>query len=103
MSTTKKKTTKKKVAKKKTTTQKAGRPAGSKNNPVDTVEAKATRCKECGSTEREKYFNRREFESAGVDVHTGEPYTHTVWRRTKCMNCGQHRVDRHRENRKSKK
>lgn len=57
-----------------------------------------TRCPSCGSTEREPYNNTREHDFAGLDDH-GRPYTHVVWRRTRCRACGQSRDDRFRENR----
>jgi hypothetical protein len=47
-------------------------------------------------------MSRKEHEFAGTDTE-GQPFTHTVWRRTKCADCGQFRVDRHRENRPPQK
>jgi DNA-directed RNA polymerase subunit RPC12/RpoP len=82
---------------KKTAAKKPGRPKGSKNADAPTAEGQLTRCPRCGSTQRGRYLPRRELEHAGEEG--GEPYTHTVWRRCRCENCGQHRVDRHRENR----
>lgn len=79
-----------------------GRPKGSKNHDVDQVDGELTRCARCGSTNRSKYFSKTERQIAGTDVH-GKPYTHIVWRRTRCLDCGQHRVDVHRENRAARK
>jgi hypothetical protein len=65
------------------------------------VEATPTRCK-CGSTERERYFHTLKRAIAGVTAG-GQPYTHVVWRRTRCRACGQVRTDRGRENRREAK
>jgi len=73
---------------------KKGRPKGAKNVAVDTADAPASRCPKCFSTRRTPYFNRRDVAVAGVDHHTGKPYTSIVLRRTKCEDCGQHRDDR---------
>lgn len=64
------------------------------------VKAVATSCPvpTCGSTEREPYFNVRERAIAGVDQE-GKPFTHVVWRRTRCKTCGQTRDDKTFENR----
>jgi hypothetical protein len=77
---------------------KGGRPKGSKTVKLPHAEAVVTRCRDCGSTERSEYINRREHECAGV-TPDGQPYTHTVWRDTTCTNCGQRRCDITRENR----
>jgi hypothetical protein len=60
-----------------------------------------SRCKKCGSTRREPYHGRKELEFSGQDKE-GKPFTHVVWRRTSCSDCGQARVDRHYENRPQK-
>jgi hypothetical protein len=57
------------------------------------VEAHATACPACGSTERVPYFNVRERAIAGV-TPGGRPFTHVVWRRTRCTPCGQTRDDK---------
>lgn len=72
---------------------KRGRPAGAKNREVDVVDAEVTRCA-CGSTNRAQYFNRRELDVEGVHILTRKPYTKIVIRRTRCLDCGQHRDDR---------
>lgn len=77
----------------------AGRPKGAPNKQVDQVVAEPSRCKTCHSTDREAYHAKQEIESPGVDL-AGKPYTHVIWRRTKCLTCGQHRIDRTYENRR---
>ena len=67
------------------------------------VEGQRTRCTTCGSTEREPYHGVIEQAIAGVDPKTGQLYTHVVWRRTRCRDCGKNRVDRSYENRPVKK
>lgn len=69
--------------------------ARTKNPPV--VDAKPTACPTCSSTEREPYFNVRERAIAGE--RDGRPYTHVVWRRTRCKACGQTRDDKAFEHR----
>ena len=75
---------------------KRGRPAGSKNAKLAHAEGKATRCPQCGSTRRAPYTSRVEQAYEGIDPD-GQPYTHIVRRRTRCLACGQHRIDRHYE------
>lgn len=60
--------------------------------------AHVSRCKKCGSTRRAPYHGRKELSFAGLDKDA-QPYTHVVWRRTACLDCGQARVDRVTENR----
>lgn len=79
--------------------KKAGRPAGRRNHVVAHATAQVTRCPKCGSTERLPYWLKREKAIAGVDA-AGQPFTHVVWRRTRCADCGQVRDDRHVENRR---
>lgn len=64
--------------------------------PVVTTET--ARCSECGSTERERFNNTRELYYPGTD-DKGNPYTHIVWRRTRCVHCKLVRVERTFENR----
>ena len=80
-------------------TAKRGRPHGSKNIERDEVDVIGSRCKRCGSSERAPYTSdpvRQRF--SGIDPVTKRPYTQIVWRRTKCLNCGQHRIDKCYEN-----
>lgn len=78
-----------------------GRPPGPAGPPPEQVESVLTRCKNCGSTDRTRYENVREMEIGGVN--DAGPYTHVVWRPTKCTNCGQARVDVAHENRIAEK
>lgn len=75
-----------------TKTKKAGRPKGAKTQPRDTVTAAPTRCKTCGSTEREPYQSTRRVPHSGW-TQSNEPYTEVVFRTTRCRSCGQARVD----------
>ena len=72
-----------------------GRPAGSRNRQYATVAEFPARCPICGSTDREPYqsgpFNT--LDHAGVTA-TGQPFTRTEWRRTRCAGCGQHLIIR---------
>lgn len=70
---------------------------GSQPPKTETVSADPSRCRKCGSTERTGYGHTREVAHGGV--HEGQAYTHVVWRRTSCTNCGQVRDDISRENR----
>ena len=47
----------------------------------------------CQSTRRAAYLSKRVVTHAGLDP-AGNPHTQIVFRRTKCLDCGQHRVDR---------
>lgn len=76
-------------------TKPAGRPAGKPNHPLAQADAVPSRCPKCGSTERGPYISKTEQDVTGVDP----AYTHVIWRRTKCLACGQHRSDRSYENR----
>jgi nitrate reductase cytochrome c-type subunit len=67
-------------------------------SPRQEVEAEASRCLKCGSTERERYTATRVQPFAGVDP-AGRPYTHIVRRWTRCAACKQARIDRTFENR----
>lgn len=49
-------------------------------------------CPKCKSTERTKYHNSTSVDCAGV--RNGAPYTSIEYKRTSCVDCGQHRVDR---------
>lgn len=82
------------------TKRKRGRPPGSKNKPVDHAEAMPSRCRQCGSTEREPYFRTTATEYGGL-LGTGQSYTHIVRRWTRCAACGQTRIDLFHENRVS--
>lgn len=74
-----------------------GRPAGA-TNITDIVPAEPSRCTVCGSTDREAYSNYTDLEQHGV-TSAGKPFTHIVWRSTRCRACGQARRDITHENR----
>ena len=80
---------------------KAGRPQGSTNKQVDQATAEVSTCRMCQSTRRAPYMNKVEQQIAGV--RNGKPFTHIVWRRTRCLDCGQHRSDVTWENRPAQK
>lgn len=73
-----------------------GRPQGARNHQIEHAEGQLTRCPKCGSTARGPYGQRLVQQRIGVDA-SGQPYTQIVRRRTKCLDCGQHRMDRHVE------
>jgi ferredoxin len=73
--------------------KKRGRPPGSKTETKPVAAAVLSRCAKCGSTERAAYTNPTELEYAGTTAD-GQPYTHVVYRSTKCLSCGQCRRDR---------
>jgi hypothetical protein len=66
-------------------------PPAKKEVPV--IEVALSSCKSCGSTRRSQYVNRREHEYSGT-TSDGRPYTKVVWRRTRCLDCGQVRDDK---------
>ena len=74
-----------------------GRPKGSTNADADVIIVEPSRCRRCGSTRRGDYYGKTEQTFQGV--HNGQPFTHIVRRRTKCLDCAQCRVDRAYENR----
>jgi hypothetical protein len=74
-----------------------GRPAGSRNIDV-VVTVLPSACPKCQSTDRTPYVNPVEYPYAGVTADD-RPYTHIVWRSTRCLGCGQNRKDRCYENR----
>lgn len=76
-----------------------GRPVGA-GNVVDVVTVAPSRCRKCQSTDRTPYTNT--VERAIEGLQDGQPYTHILWRATKCAACGQSRRDRCFENRQGK-
>lgn len=66
--------------------------------PIPHVEVNGSRCPKCGSSRREKYNRTTVHPIAGV--YQGEPFTHVVWRWTRCAEpgCRQARVDKVRTN-----
>lgn len=66
--------------------------------PTATPEAIArpTTCPACGSTNRAPYAgHKQELDYAGE--FEGRPYNKVVWRRTRCLDCGQARLDKSHE------
>lgn len=74
-------------------TTKKGRPQGAKTADRPVVDTVETRCSSCGSTERTPYHDKREVIGDGV-APDGKPYSAVTLRPTKCVTCGQHRIDR---------
>lgn len=81
----------------------AKKPTNETRKRPEVAFATVTRCPKCDSTEREPYSGVITKELPGIDPQTGEAHTHVIWRRTTCRDCGQHRIDRHRENRPASK
>lgn len=77
--------------------RKPGRPQGSTNAEVGQVVA-VHQCKQCKSSERERYRLVNCVAHGGVTA-SGIRYSHVVFRRTKCKQCGTSRVDKFLENR----
>jgi len=75
-----------------------GRPKGTSNQSHPAAAARLSRCPKCQSTERGPYTRTTKQAHAGVDPD-GHPYTHVVRRWTRCLACGQSRIDRTYENR----
>jgi hypothetical protein len=71
-----------------------GRPKGSTacaDLPTVTVQP-ASQCPKCGSPRRGKYYAYRVSNIPGtID---GQPFWRIVWRRCRCLECGQVRIDR---------
>lgn len=83
-----------KPVKKKPSTKKGdGRPRGRKDIPRDEVTVMVSRCKACGSTNRESYKGRPIVQRVLGKDPAGNPITHTIFRRTVCTDCGQARRD----------
>jgi len=88
--TARKTKTTRKVAKK---TAKKGRPSGTKNHDCDRVEVVVSRCMKCDSTERAPYHGTKELKYSGA-TPDGREYNRVFWRKTVCLVCGQHRIDK---------
>ena len=84
----------------KPTKKKPGRPKGSQTAKRDHVLGELTRCRACGSTDREPYSQTHVTAYSAIHPQTGKPYTHIVRRWTACSACGQARIDYYYENRK---
>ena len=71
-----------------------------KRKEPDMVEVQVSKCQKCGSTRRSEYHGTQTIEQAFPGIASdGTEYTHTIWRRCACLDCGQHRIDIYRENR----
>lgn len=77
---------------KKTNQKRRGRPKGSTNASRDVVAVLPSHCRQCGSTDREAYIGKPIVREITGTVE-GRPYNKITWRRTRCANCGQARVD----------
>lgn len=64
-----------------------------KEKHINTVAPSRCRNPECQSTRRTEYEQKRVLENGGLD-NDGKPYTRVIYRRTKCLDCGQVRDDR---------
>jgi len=81
------------MAKKKTAQKKKrGRPPGAKTLDRDVVDVVVSKCK-CGSTKRTPYCQSPKRLPRKRDPH-GNPCNEVVLRHTKCLDCGQARIDR---------
>jgi len=89
----KKKTRKKRRSKTQSArTRTPGRPRPTAG-PTPVVVVEPSRCKKCGSTDREHYSHTTVRDIAGVRPD-GMAYSKIFWRRTRCQNCGQARIDK---------
>lgn len=79
---------------------KPGRPPGARTKKWEIVETVPAACPKCGSTKRAPYKGSP-IEKAILGERGGRMFTHVVWRRTHCLQCGQHRKDKSFENRGS--
>ncbi len=66
---------------------KGGRPKGRKTEQAEVVMVQPSLCPKCGSARREKYNDRTERVIDGERI---------FWRRTRCLDCGQARIDKER-------
>lgn len=73
--------------------KKPGRPVGAPNKEYDVVDAQATSCKRCQSTNRKPYRGKpRQLIQQFTDK-----IVKMVWRRTACLDCGKPRMDKFTE------
>lgn len=74
-------------------TQAAPKPKRSaKRSPTPEVEVIPSACPKCGSTNHAGYNSTKERDIAGT-LRDGRTYRRIVWKRTKCLDCDQNRVD----------
>jgi len=87
------KKTSRKQQQKPATNTKRGRPKGAKTEDRPTVEVGTSKCSACGCTDRSAYTNQRSANIAGIHPTFGH-YTTILWRRCRCLKCGQARDDK---------
>lgn len=77
--------------------RKTGRPKGKKTQDLPVAESFASQCPKCRSTERTGYNRVKTMQYSGVSPDD-KPFNYISWKRTACLNCGQHRIDKLYEN-----
>jgi len=78
------------------------RPKGSRNVKAPVLAATPVACPRCGSTDGERVGGTEDRVIAqGGTTPSGQPYTHIVWKRRRCLNCGQQRTEKCFELRKA--
>jgi uncharacterized Zn finger protein len=78
--------------------KKPGRPSGSRNSESFIVIVVPAACPKCQATERESVRIVRERHLPGT-CPGGQPRTHVVWRRVRCLHCGQYFTEQEHQNR----
>jgi nitrate reductase cytochrome c-type subunit len=72
-----------------------GRPKGSENRDyAQAIGDGTTRCPACNCTDRTDYEGSPTVVEANGTDPDGKPYDKVTIRRTMCLGCGQHRLDR---------
>jgi hypothetical protein len=66
-----------------------GRPKGCRTADRAIVISLPPACPSCGSTRREPYRDGVAHEQRQKGEVDGRPYNRIVWRRTRCLDCGQ--------------
>jgi hypothetical protein len=69
--------------------KKSGRPRGAKNEDRASAVSLPPACPSCNSTRREPYRNGVVVDRQLAGEIDGRPYNRVVWRRTRCLDCGQ--------------
>lgn len=69
-----------------------GRPAGSRNEVPAVIVIEPSRCPACGSLSRSEYWGRSVEKYDGM--HNGRRFRKIIRRRTRCLDCGQLRIDK---------
>jgi hypothetical protein len=76
------------------TKQQAGRPKGAKTVDRASTISLPPSCPTCGSTRREPYRNGVVCDRREAGEICGRPYNRILWRRTRCLDCGQNLIVR---------